>query len=168
MTQTARTTITLLTLCVLLLVAGAWGWHAAMRPLPAKVDSLLCVDTAVEAGEDVYPQQVTVSVYNAGRRDGLANRTMQLLLEQGFSRGNVGNVSSAEVTRAEIWTTDPDSPAAQLVASHLGRKVDIQRRDGAGAGITVVVGDDFRKLAAKGASFVTAEEATKICSPPIG
>lgn len=167
MTQTGRTTVTLLVLCALLIIAGAWGWHAAMKPLPAKIDSPICVDTSVAAGQDVYPQQVTVSVYNASRREGLASRTMQLLLDQGFSKGNIGNVSSAKVSHVQIWTPEPESPAAQLVASHLGRSVEIERRDGVGAGITVVVGDQFHRLSAKGAEFVTADDATEICSPPI-
>jgi hypothetical protein len=166
MSQAARTTVTLLSLCAVLVVAVAWGWHAAMKPLPAKVDVPICVATTVRAGEDVYPQQVTVSVYNAGRRAGLAGRTMQLLVDQGFHKGNLGNAPSAKVSYAQVWTTDTDSPAAQLVADHLG-DVDIKHRDGMGAGITIVVGDDFRRLKAKGAKFVTAEDDTEICSPPV-
>ncbi len=54
----------------------------------------------------------------------------------------------------------------RLVASRFGKKVDIERRDGLGAGVTVVVGDKFGKLR-KGRKKVTAQDDTQICSPPV-
>ena len=51
MSQPMRTTLTLLGLGVLLMFAAVWGWNAATKPLPAKVDSAICVDTSVAAGE---------------------------------------------------------------------------------------------------------------------
>src|SRR6478752_5950253 len=146
MTQTMRTTVTLLVLGALLAIAAVWGWHATMKPLPAKVDSPICVDTPVSAGEKVYPQQVTVSVYNASQREGLAGRTMQLLKDAGFVRGNAGNAATAKVRVVEIWSTTPDNPDVQLVASYFG-DAEVERRDGPGVGVTVVVGDKFKDLA---------------------
>src|SRR6478752_5170 len=146
MTQTMRTTITLLALGALLVVAAVWGWHATMKPLPAKVDSPICVETPVTAGDKVYPQQVTVSVYNAGRREGLAGRTMQLLTDQGFHAGRSGNAPDAQVAKVAIWTTTPNDPDVRLVASYLGKDVKIERRDGPGVGVTIVVGDRFTDL----------------------
>ncbi|WP_028642849.1 LytR C-terminal domain-containing protein [Nocardioides sp. URHA0020] len=166
MTQAARTTITLLVLGVALAVAGVWGWRATMEPLPAKPTSAVCVATRVAAGEKVYPQQVTVSVYNSGRREGLAGRTMQLLKDQGFVRGSSGNAASAKVRRVAIWTTTPTDPDVQLVASYFGKGVDIERRKGPGVGVTVVVGDEFTELA-KGRAAVRAASDTTICSPPV-
>lgn len=168
LSQGARTALTLAVLCLLLVVAAIWGWNATTKPLPAKVDSPICVTTPVSAGSDLYRQQVTVSVYNAGQRDGLAGRTMQLFVDAGFSEGTSGNARSAKVRRVAIWTTEPESPAVQLVASYLPG-VEIERRDGIGAGVTVLVGDDFgsTKLAA-GEQSVTVESDTEVCSPPVG
>ncbi|MFC7497045.1 MULTISPECIES: LytR C-terminal domain-containing protein [unclassified Nocardioides] len=170
MIQAARTTTTLAVLGALVVLAAVWGWNAATEPLPAKVDSAVCVPTAVDAGSELYPQQVTVSVFNAGQRSGLAGRTMQLFVDAGFSEGTSGNATSAKVRRAAIWTTEPESPAVQLVASHLGGDVEIERRDGIGAGITVIVGDDYSSTGlARGApASVTVASDTRVCSPPVG
>jgi hypothetical protein len=166
MTQPMRTTITLLALGLLLAVAAVWGWRATMKPLPAKVDSAICVDTDISAGEKVFPQQVTVSVYNASQREGLAGRTMRLFKDAGFVEGQAGNAASAKVSTAAIWTTEPENPDVLLVASHLGPDVEIERREGAGIGVTVIVGDKFTELA-EGRRAVRAGEDTQICSPPV-
>jgi hypothetical protein len=166
MAQGARSAVTLAALAALLLLAAAWGWNAATEPLPAKVDTPLCTTQSVAAGEKVFPQDVTVSVFNAGTREGLAGRVMQALTDDGFAKGNGGNASSGKVDRVEIWTTEPTNPAVLLVASRLGKHVDIERRDGLGAGVTVVVGDGFTKTV-KGDRSEVAEEDTEICSPPV-
>ena len=165
MTQPVRTTITLLALGLVLAVAAVWGWNAATKPLPAKVDSAICVDTDVAQGDKIYPQQVTVSVYNAGRREGLAGRTMQLLTDAGFAKGNAGNAASAKVGTVAIWTTTPDSPDVRLVASYFDAP-EIKRREGPGSGVTVIVGDGFKTLA-EGKRAVRAEADATICSPPV-
>ncbi|GAA1150558.1 LytR C-terminal domain-containing protein [Nocardioides aquiterrae] len=166
MAQGARSAITLAILGVLLVTAAAWGWNAATEPLPAKVDTPICTTQRIAAGQKVFPQDVTVSVYNAGTREGLAGRVMKDLRDDGFAEGNVGDASSGKVGAVEIWTTEPDNPAVLLVASHLGRQVDIQRRDGLGAGVTVVVGDDFAKVVKGKRSMVAADDAD-VCSPPL-
>jgi len=154
-------------LCVLLVVIGVWGWNAATEPFPAKTEPPLCVSTQVAAGEQVFPQQVTVSVYNASDRNGLAGRTLDLLVDDGFHAGVSGNAPrSARVAHAEIWTTSPASPDVQLVATKLGGAADVVRRDGMGVGVTVVVGDDFEDLAT-GKKSVVAEEDADICGPPV-
>ncbi|HEU5037899.1 MAG TPA: LytR C-terminal domain-containing protein [Nocardioides sp.] len=166
MGQGARSAITLVALGVLLVLATAWGWNAATEPLPGKVDTPICTTQAVAAGDKVFPQEVTVSVYNAGTRDGLAGRVMKDLQDDGFAEGDGGNTQAAKVGAVEIWTTEPDNPAVQLVASHLGDQVDIKRRDGLGAGVTVIVGDDFTKVV-KGERSVVAKSDAQICSPPV-
>ena len=165
MTPGARSATTLAALGVLLVVAAAWGWNAATEPLPGKVDTPICTDQAIAAGEKVFPQDVTVSVYNAGTREGLAGRVMQALHDDGFAVGNSGNAASARVESVAIWTTEPSNPAVLLVASRFGDQVEIERRDGPGAGVTVIVGDGFTKLV-KGDRSVVAEDDVQVCSPP--
>jgi hypothetical protein len=163
----ARTAVTLLVLCVLLVVGGAWGWSAATKPFPEKAEAPVCVDRTIAAGERVYPEQVTVSVLNAGTREGLAGRTMQLLEDDGFAPGHLDNAPpGTDVAQAEIWTSDPSSPAVALVASRLGRGTEVVRRDSSAPGVVVVVGDDFTDLS-KGRKSVVAEEDTQICIPPV-
>ena len=166
MSQVAKSAAVLGGLCVLLMVAAVWGFNALTAPFPGRTKPPDCVDTAVAAGEKVFPPQVTVSVYNAGTRTGLASRTMGLLTDEGFDRGTTGDApKDVDVAVAAIWTKDPDSPAVALLTSRLGRDTKIVKRAPRGPGITVVVGDRFRRLA-RGVRSVTAEDDATICSPP--
>ena len=163
----ARTAVTLAVLGGILLLAAAWGWSALTDPFPGKADLPTCVTTTVPQGEKVYPNQVVVSVFNAGTREGLAGRTMQLFTDQGFVEGDSGNAQArARVRTAEIWTDEPRSPAVLLVASRLGPNAKVVRRHAAGAGVVVIVGDAFKKLR-DGRKAIKASADTKICSPPL-
>lgn len=168
MSPSVRTASTLAGLAVLLVVGATWGWSAATSPLPSEpisADADGCTLIDVGAGEQVYPDQVLVSVLNAGTKEGLAQRTMQLLVDQGFGFGERGNAAEGtEVTKAQIWTDDPDGPAARLVASWLGRGVEITSGETTAPGVVVVVGDRFKKLA-QGSDSVTAESDVTICGP---
>ena len=165
MSREMQTGITISVLCVVLAVAAIWGWSATMKPLPAKVDTPICVDEDVATGDKVFPQDVTVSVYNASDRDGLAGRTMQLLKDEGFAPGKSGN-TGGQVDVVQIWTLDPENPAVALVASWLGDDVEVQRRQPPGVGVAVVVGDRFDDLA-QGKKAVIVKSDASICSPPI-
>jgi hypothetical protein len=167
MGQGARSAITLAVLGLVLVVAAIWAWGAAMEPLPEKASTPVCVDRDVRQGEKVFAQDVTVSVYNAGTREGLAGRVMQELTDAGFHRGNSGNAApTVRVAVAQIWTLDPDNPDVRLVASRLGDQVDIERRDPVGTGVTVVVGDQFTDVQ-PGRKAVAARADATICSPPV-
>ena len=167
MGQGARTATTISVLGLLLVVAAIWGWSAATDPLPEKVDTAICVDRTVAQGDKVFPQDVTVSVYNAGDRDGLAGRVMQELTDAGFHEGNSGNAApSVRVPAVQVWTLDPTGPDVRLVASRFGDDVDIQRREPIGSGVTVVVGDQFTEVG-EGRKAVVAREDATICSPPL-
>ena len=167
MRQGGRTAITLAVLGLVLLVALIWGWGAATEPLPEKADSPICVDRTVAEGEKVFPQDVTVSVYNAGTREGLAGRVLQALADAGFHEGNSGNAApTVRVSVAQIWTREPDNPDVRLVASRLGDGVTIEERDPVGTGVTVVVGDGFTEVQDGRRAVVARSDAT-ICSPTI-
>ncbi|WP_435747645.1 LytR C-terminal domain-containing protein [Nocardioides sp. SYSU DS0663] len=161
-----RTLLTMGLLLVLVVAGAAWGWSAATKPFPGRVEAPTCLETTITAGTRVFPDQVTVSVLNAGDREGLAGRTLGLFEDEGFGRGQTGNApEDTEVAGAQVWTETPGSPAARLVASRLGKDVEVVRRDTTTAGVTVVVGDGFRKLV-KGRKAVKARNDVTICSPP--
>jgi hypothetical protein len=167
MQQAAKSAMVLGGLSVLLVVVGLWGWRSATAPLPAKSDPPKCVETSVAQGDKVFPQQVTVSVYNASDRNGLAGRTMDLLADDGFNRGSTGNApGTINVDDVAIWTTTPTSPDVRLVATKLGKGVQMVRKEGQGIGVTVIVGDDFGDVV-KGKKSVVAAEDSEICSPPV-
>lgn len=168
LTNHARTIVTLAVLALVLVIGGAWGWSALTKPFPGRAEAPTCSLQTVAAGEKVYPDQVTVSVLNAGTREGLAGRTMQLLEDEGFDAGDSDNApSGTRIDDVEIWTDDPEDPAVRLVASRLGDTLRIVRRDASAAGVVVVVGDGFTKLS-KGRKSVVAQTDFEICSPSIG
>jgi hypothetical protein len=167
MSAGARSATTLVVLLVLLLAGAAWGVKAAFAPLPGKVDSPLCVARTVSAGTRVFPADVTVSVYNAGTREGLAGRVMQELTDGGFKPGIDANAApGTKVRTAEVWAPEPTSPAVRLVVSRLGTHAQVVRKKGPGPGVNVLVGDAFRHVV-KGPRAVVAHHRATICSPPV-
>jgi len=166
MLRSVRSALTLVFLVALLVAAAIWGWGAATEPLPDAQDLPACEDTAVERRQKVYPDQVTVSVFNASTRSGLAGRTMQLFLDEGFSEGGSGNAPrGTSVAHSQIWTSDRRSPAVRLIAGRLGPESSIVEGEQLGVGVVVVVGEDFGGLV-RGAKNVKARRAGFICSPP--
>lgn len=161
-----RTTLTLAVLGVLVLVGLSWGWSAVTAPLPESEETPICTDTLVTAGTRVYPDQVLVSVANAGNREGLAGRVMQLLTDADFGAGRTDNAPpDAEVEFAEIWTDEPRNPAVRLVRSRLGERAKVVEAESDLPGVTVIVGDEFNKLR-KGRASTRSDEDWRICKPP--
>jgi hypothetical protein len=166
MSPTLKSALTLVTLLALLLGAGFWGWQAFTEPLPTAEEPPVCEDTKMPAGAEVRPQQVTVSVYNASDRNGLAGFTMELLVSEEFGQGESGNAPrGTDVPTAEIWAEDPDGPAAVLVQSYFGRAVVIREPPATlGPGVVVIVGEDFKRLR-KGRDSIVADEDASVCVP---
>ena len=159
-----RSLATLVVLVLVLVLAGVWGWSAIREPFPQESNPPPCLDREFAKGDTVKPRDVTVSVWNAGKRVGLAGLTMDLLSEAGFDEGSEGNTpGKRRIDRVEIWTDEPDNPAVQLVASHLG-KVDIMKRNSGAPGVLVVVGDGFDDLVPGKKSVTVRAEAT-VCGP---
>ena len=161
-----KSLLTLGVLGVLLLVAGAWGISALTKPFPGDGDPPVCVDVAFAEGERIVRGDVTVSVLNAGTRNGLAGLTMDLFVDAGFAAGQEGNANErAKVDNVEIWTDDPRHPAVLLVAGQLGDAVEVVRRDPSAAGVQVVVGDEFEDLV-NGPRRIVARSDVDVCGPP--
>jgi hypothetical protein len=168
LTARARTAITLAFLAVLMLVGVTWGWGQVSEPFPGKVDVPLCVDTSYAAGDELFVQDVTVSVLNASSREGLAGRTMGQLEDAGFAAGQTTNAPKGTTISApaEIWVNDPDNPAAKLVRARLGRVPVKVEPNNPAVGVTVVVADQFGELRDGPASVVLSADAV-VCSPPV-
>lgn len=167
MPQAIRSAVTLVVLAAVLALGAVWGWSSLTAPFPGRIPTPTCVDTTVEQDERVRARQVTVSVLNAGTREGLAGRTMRLFTDQGFNEGDSDNApEDAEVAVAVVWTREPTSPAVRLVLSRLPEGTEIVRRDAPWVGVVVVVGDGFEELR-PGRKFSVAAEDTEICSPPV-
>ena len=168
MTRALRTTITLAVLAVLVVVGAAYGWAALTKPVPSLKQKISteCVPTTIAKGDNVGPDQVTISVLNASTREGLAGRTMAQFVAQGFYEGETGNApKGTKVGNVQIWTTDRGSAAINLVKSRFKGKFAVVATPSDLPGITVVVGDDFTSLR-DGKPSVKAFAPTKVCAPP--
>lgn len=161
-----KTVLTLAVLGVLVLLGVVWGWSSLTTPFPHQATPQVCNATTVQPGDRVSAPKVTVSVYNASERVGLAERTMSAFENQGFGPGEVGNApKSASVLYAQVWTQDPHNPAVQLVKSRLGPRARIVTHKSKGPGVTVMVGPHFAKLV-QGKQSTKVTQAATICSPP--
>ena len=164
----ARSALTLVALALLLVAGAAWGWASLTQPLPERTVVTGCQPIDVAAGETVMPAQVTVSVLNAGGREGLAGQTMSQLIGAGFVAGESDNApAETGVALAQIWTAQPGSAPVRLVKSWLPQGTTVERRDAPGTAdgvVVVVVGDDFQELR-QGRAQVTARADVQFCAP---
>jgi len=136
-------------------------------PFPERVEAPPCTDTRVAAGEELPPPQVMVSVLNAGGSNGLAGETMDDLVGHGFGEGRTNNAPAANHTRnAQVWASDPGDPAALLLASYLGRNVEIVDQPSGYPGVTIVVGKQFKGVK-KGKAKLKVQVDSYVCTPPL-
>ncbi len=155
--------ITFLVLIGILALGTVVGWRAVSTPVPglseeSPSDEPSCRD-GVSAGDVVRTGDVTVSVFNAGSRSGLADQTLGELTARGFLAGDVGNAPGdvGAVRFVRVLAPSKKDPAAQLVALQFGPKTLVQpTSQDLGPGVDVIVGDRFsglskapRKLKAK-------------------
>lgn len=161
----AMTAITLLVLLGLLLAGAYLGWRSLSAPLAGGEDTEPRCREGVERGDRLVTDDVTVSVYNAGSRAGLAGRTQEELVSRGFIAGDLGNAPDGlgDVRLVRVVAANRQDPAALLVARQFGKDTFIQVSDESlGAGVDVVVGDDYVGLV-KAPSRITARAAGSGC-----
>jgi hypothetical protein len=168
LTARLRTAITLAALAVLMVLGVTWGWAQVLKPFPGKVDAPICVDTSYKAGDELFVQDVTVSVFNASGREGLAARTLQQLEDAGFAGGQTANApkGTSLTAPAEIWVKDSGDAAAKLLRARVGKVPIVEHPENTAAGITLVVGDQFTDLRQGPDSIILKDDAV-VCSPPV-
>lgn len=165
------TAVTMFVLVGLLVLGAVWGWRSLFAELPvtdvvAEEPTPTCVVKTVDAGEKIRSEQIRVSVFNAGGRSGLAGRTLDALMERGFLPGDVGNApSDVKVRKVAVWSTEENDAEARLVARQFGPKVKVRFSDeDLGAGVDVIVGNDFNRLA-KAPRSLTIKNPVEVCEP---
>jgi hypothetical protein len=145
--------VTLTVLVGLLVVGAVVGYKALVAPVPdAKGEtgrSHPCRHR-IAKGDLVRSKDVTVSVYNAGSRTGLAGQTLDQLAARGFIKGRAGNAPNkyASVRYVRVLAPTRNDPVAKLVALQFGPRTLVQAvTRNQGSGVEVVVGDAFVGLA---------------------
>lgn len=167
--QKRISTLTLVTVTIVLVVMAIWGFNAATAPFSdsgSSGDGLGCAPEEQSVIRVIRRGEVTVSVYNAGKRSGRAQDTLDQLELAGFRPGAVGNAPDGiDVARAEVRTTRENDPAAKLVAAAFGKNTKIVVVDeGYGPGVDVFVGDAFTTLKTSAPTKITLPRPETTCS----
>jgi len=139
------------------------GWVAAARPSSLASPPCQAADAA-DAADALTPSTVTINVYNATDRNGLARSVAKSLRTQGFNIGEIANdplgkriVGVGEVRHGQLGTAD-----ANLVAKRLpGAKVVLDKRTD--DSVDLVLGNRFSALRAP--AGVVQTHATKPTTP---
>ena len=126
-----------------------------------------CEDRTVAEGEELTSNLVTVNVFNASQRAGLANRVSINLQRRGFLGGTVANsTSEVKPDGVAVLTDDRDDPRVELVAAQFEdveyAEPDIRAADG----VTVVIGDGYKDLVDAEREVESDREIT-VCVPVV-
>jgi hypothetical protein len=166
--RSITTAVTLLVLVLVLVGMAIVGFRQLTAPLPSiRTEAEACTGAEKEVRGFLRRSEVQVSVFNAGSIGGFAGATLERVERAGFRAGNAGNApTSAEVRRAVVWTTEPDDPAAALVAQALGRrtKVEVTETD-LGPGVDVIVGNRFKGLDPQAPRRIKLDAPVETCVP---
>ncbi|MCW2841493.1 MAG: hypothetical protein JWR55_2976 [Aeromicrobium sp.] len=128
-----------------------------------------CESSVVKTGSDLNSNVVTVNVFNASNRSGLANRELINLQANGFLGGQIANSTSATKPRhVAILTNDRDDPRVKLVAAQFKDDVEYAAPDvQVEQGVIVVVGDDYRGLKNEARTTIKTDRDIPVCIPVI-
>jgi hypothetical protein len=167
------TAVTMAVLCGILVIGAVVGFNTLFAPLPGAEDepsaaaSPTCDPGNAKKRERLRPTEVTVNVYNAGDRAGLAGAVSDSFRGRGFVTGQIGNApSGSKVVRAQVWVAEGEEDAGRLVARQIGPRVPVVTPDEDIAdGIDVLVGNRFRGLARNAPrSIVVKGDPVDTCS----
>ncbi|MBO9522655.1 MAG: LytR C-terminal domain-containing protein [Nocardioidaceae bacterium] len=163
------TLVSLTGAAVAVVVMAVWGLSSLTAPIEddePTASASTCAPEDQQVQTFVRRAQVTVSVYNTGKRKGRARDTLELLERAGFKPGEIGNGEKGDkVVRAEVRTTKTDDSAARLVALALGKGTRVVVTDeDYGPGPDVFIGDRFGKLDPKAPRRVALDEPVRTCA----
>ncbi|MFL6023069.1 MAG: LytR C-terminal domain-containing protein [Marmoricola sp.] len=144
------------------LVMALWGINALTAPFKNDSTTTTSTDCSKPSHHTIKRADVTVSVYNAGKRQGRAGVALDQLETAGFNPGAVGNAPKGfQVQVAVVRTTKTVHPDATLVARAFGPHVPVVVTSvDLGPGVDVIIGDKFLKLNAKAPRLVRVSSAT--------
>lgn len=147
------------------------GLFVGFKLLTASADTFdeapTCENRTVAEGEKLTSNLVTVNVYNASQRAGLANRVGINLQRRGFLAGTVANSASEVKPRGvAILTDDRDDPRVKLVAKQFDGVKYVEPDINAPEGVTVIVGDDYKDLV-KAPRDIKSDRSITVCVPTV-
>ena len=162
--------LTLVVAIAVFVTGSVVGFRLLTQGTDDVVQAETCTSSVVTAGSELNSNVVTVNVFNASTRSGLANRALIDLQANGFLGGQIGNSTSAtKPNRVAILTADAEDPRVKLVAAQFRDKVEFAPADlTVDEGIVIVVGDNYRGLKKKAAvTTITTDRDIPVCVPVI-
>lgn len=147
-----------------------YGWGLATEAPAVTEAAPRCENRSLAAGDELSNGLITISIYNAGDRAGLAGSVRRELAGRGFQIETVGNSTSAVAPEnVAILVGDKDDPRAQLIAAQFDGPVefapsDIDEPPGV---IPVLTGPEFVGHRADAPSSVELKGNITVCVPPV-
>ncbi|MCL3817323.1 LytR C-terminal domain-containing protein [Aeromicrobium wangtongii] len=167
--RTGLRALTLLLSAAIFVVGSVIGFRMLTASPEEAAAAETCTSSVVAAGSPLDSNVVTVNVFNASNRSGLANRVRIDMQANGFLGGQIGNSTSAtKPKKVAILTGDKDDPRVKLVAAQFRDKVEYAAPDiPVESGITVVVGDRYRGLKTGATTTIETDRDISVCVPVV-
>lgn len=140
----AKTPVTMLLLVLLVVIAGYWGIYAATAKIAGQPASPCAVQTI---GPELTPAHTTIQVFNGTATNGLAKRVRLLLNAENFRVIKSVN-ADAPYAKTTVVGFSANSPEVLLVASYFNPVVVVADATKVDHTVDVMVGSDFKNLAA--------------------
>lgn len=155
-----RTPVTLIVMVGLLAFGAYYGYSRVVAP-PPEPKATPCVAQKVSKGE-VTTAQVTVKVFNGGKKRGLAGDVSVALRGKNFKVSTTSNTDRA-IDETIIVGASKDNPEVKLVAQFF-KKSKIEADGRSDRSVDVLVGDEYAGFNKKAKKSVKVEEET-VCLP---
>ncbi|MGS2806209.1 LCP family protein [Nocardia sp. MW-W600-9] len=123
-----------------------------------------------KGGEDkpkLDPSTVTVSVFNAGGKAGLAAKVSSALTGKGFREGLVGNYSGGSVSSSRVLAVDAEDPKAAAVAEALGGLTVIADPSLSADTVSVVLASDYSGPGSAAAGMFDFDGTSSATATPV-
>lgn len=148
------------------LVIGPTLLFAKMEPPAPKA---LCDDRMLQTGAMLNSNYLTVNVYNASEKSGVANRVRINLERNGFLGGIVANYQGQlKPKNVMIFAQDKSDPKVKLLAKQFKGKVEFAPADfETKPGMNVVVGPKFKGVKKDAPTTLKVATPIKVCVPTI-
>ncbi|MBC7309162.1 MAG: LytR C-terminal domain-containing protein [Tetrasphaera sp.] len=140
-----RTAITLLLTALLLFSAFWWAWSYIRTGGESSASASPTSTSTLTPGACADPTTITVNVYNATNRSGLARTAADALTAAGFTVGRVANdpENKSLPGNAEVRFGPAGEPYAVAFREDYGQAVSLAPTERNGTSIDVVLGDTF-------------------------
>lgn len=131
-----------LLLALLVALAVVQGWFGLGTDGADDASQTTAVEVPVPS---MLPSEVSVNVFNATDRGGLAGRTADSLSERGFDVQGVDNTSAVEGTGVIRYGPEAQEQA-ELLAESIGQDVVLELLEREGTTVDLVLGPDWTDL----------------------